>query len=879
MRLFNTIGGGVRALFRKKQVEGELDEELHTYLDSAVEHKMRGGMGREEAIREARIEMGSIEARKQEVRDVGWETATESLVQDVRYGVRMLLKNPAFTSVAVLALALGIGANTAMFSVIEGVLLRPLPYSDANQLMRVASTWERDGTTTPYSSSPPDFFDWRNQNRSFSSAFAYQIGNFALTGRGEAKGVRAVMATAGLFSTLQVHPVLGREFLPQENRKGAEHMVVLSYGLWQAEFGGVADAVGKTIHLDSEPYLIIGVMPPDFRFPLTGAEAYLPIGFDDKVMSQRGAHYLRVLGRLKSGVTVAQANEDLGGIMAELRRLYPDKDGKWGVRVDRWSSAMVGQIRPALLVLLGAVGLVSLIACANISSLLLARATVRYRELAMRRALGARRSRLVRQMLTEGLLLSLLAGGASLVLAHWALTFITRFGPKDIPRLATVGINGTVLGFTLAASVASAVLFGLIPALRSSAVDVSGLLKVSSSPSREAGRMRSTLLVAEVALSMMLLTGAGLLLRSFVGLRALSPGFDAAGVLTLTVSVPDARYKNSLALQGYWDQALTAMRQLPEATSVALVTPLPLSGDDFSSSFHVEGKSVPEKDEPSAEVRLASSDYFRAMTIPVRQGRVFTDADRLGAPRVLLISETAARAFFPGGDAIGQKLTFGARGGYEKSEGEIVGIVGDVHHFGLEAPVAPTFYVPLAQSGADGATIVIRTKGVPGALGHAARKAIQDIDRDALVREPVLLEDLVSGSLGQRRFYMLLLSAFAGLALVLAAIGLYGVISYSVAQKTREIGIRVAMGATRKQVLSMVMGQGLRFTVIGLAIGQVLALILNRAIKGMLVGVNVTDLPTMFVTAFVLMLVAVLACYVPARRAARVDPMEALRFD
>jgi putative ABC transport system permease protein len=497
----------------------------------------------------------------------------------------------------------------------------------------------------------------------------------------------------------------------------------------------------------------------------------------------------------------------------------------------------------------------------------------------MRRALGARRSRLVRQMLTEGLLLSLLAGGASLVLAHWALTFITRFGPKDIPRLATVGINGTVLGFTLAASVASAVLFGLIPALRSSAVDVSGLLKVSSSPSREAGRMRNTLLVAEVALSMMLLTGAGLLLRSFVGLRALSPGFDAAGVLTLTVSVPDARYKNSLALQGYWDQALTAMRQLPEATSVALVTPLPLSGDDFSSSFHVKGKSVPEKDEPSAEVRLASSDYFRAMTIPVRQGRVFTDADRLGAPRVLLISETAARAFFPGGDAIGQKLTFGARGGYEKSEGEIVGIVGDVHHFGLDAPVAPTFYVPLAQSGADQATVVIRMEGVPGALGHAARKAIQDIDRDALVREPVLLEDLVSGSLGQRRFYMLLLSAFAGLALVLAAIGLYGVISYSVAQRTREIGIRVAMGATRKQVLSMVMGQGLRFTVIGLAIGQVLALILNRAIKGMLVGVNVTDLPTMFVTAFVLMLVAVLACYVPARRAARVDPMEALRFD
>jgi putative ABC transport system permease protein len=878
MGFIKVISGGLRALFRKQQVERELDEELRAYIESAVEQKMRTGMSREEAVREARAEMGSMEALKEDVREVGWEAAFESFVQDVRYGMRMLRKNPAFTGIAVLALALGIGANTAMFSVIEAVLLRPLPYSNPNELVRVASTWQRGGITTPYSSSPPDFFDWRDQNHSFSSMFAYRTGEYALTGHGEAKRVRAVMATAGIFSTLQAHPALGREFLTEENRKGADHVVVLSYGLWQAEFGGAADAIGRTIELDSEPYTIVGVMPTEFRFPLPGSDAYVPIGFDDKVMTQRGAHYLHVLGRLKSGISVAQANDDLARIMAELRRLYPDKDGKWDLRADRLSSALVGEIRPALLVLLGAVGLVALIACANISNLLLARATVRHRELAMRRALGAGRSRLVRQMLTEGLLLALLAGAASLLLAHWALASIVSFGPKDIPRLATVGLNGAVLWFTLSVSVVSALLFGLMPALRSSALDVSALLKGSASSSREAVRARSALLIGEVALSMMLLVGAGLLVRSFIGLRSLSPGFDPNGVLTVDVSVPDAHYKNSLSLQSYWGEVQARVRGLPGVTSVALVTPLPLSGDDFSSSFRVEGRSVPEKDEPSAELRSATPDYFRTMAIPLRQGRTFRDADRLGAARVLLISETAARMFFASGEAIGQRIKFGARGGYEKNEGEIVGIVSDVHDFGVDAPVPPTFYVPLAQSGVGGATVVIRAQGLP-ALGQPARKLVQSIDRDALVGEPVPLEALVFGSLGQRRFYMMLLGAFAALALVLAAIGLYGVISYSVAQRTQEIGVRVALGATRKQVLSMIMGQGLRFASMGLALGLMMAMILNRALKGLLVGVSTTDPPTLVLTAAVLLIVSALACYVPARRAARVDPMVALRFE
>ncbi|HET9320589.1 MAG TPA: ABC transporter permease, partial [Bryobacteraceae bacterium] len=847
--------------------------------ENAIAGKVGAGINPAAAAREVTIEMGGMESVKEQVREVGWETKLESFLQDVRFGLRMLRKNPSFTAIAVLALALGIGANTAMFSVIEAVLLRPLPYSNAGAIASVASAWDRNGTLTSFTCSPPDFFDWRDQNRSFASMFGYYIADMALTGQGEARRVRAVMATAGLFSTLQAEPALGREFSAQENRKGANHVVILTHALWQSAFGSAPDILGKTIQLDSEPYTVIGVMPADFRFPLVGSEALVPVGFAENVATQRGAHYLTVLGRLKPGVSLPQANDDLSVIMAQLRKLYPDKDGKWSVHADLWSAAMVSDIRPALLILLGAVALVALIACANISNLLLARATVRHRELAMRRALGAGRSRLIRQMLTEGLLLALLAGSASLLLAHWALTAIVRFGPADIPRLASVGLNGPVLAFATVTSILCALLFALLPALRSSALDSATLLRSSISPGREAGRLRGTLLVGEVALSMMLLAGAGLLVRSFAGLSALNPGFDPQNVLTMNIGVPDAHYKTSAAVQSYWDQAFTQLRTLPGVDSVAAVTPLPLSGDDFSSSFQILGRTVPEKDEPSAELRVASPDYFRTLSIALRQGRTFTEADRLGSARVALISETAARLFFPAGDAIGQQLKFGASGGYEKNQGQIVGIVGDVRHFGVDAPIPPIFYVPLAQAGLDSVSVVLRTRTLPASLAQSARKAIQSLDRDALVSEPVPMESLVSASLCQRRFYMMLLGGFAALALVLAAVGLYGVISYSVAQRTQEVGIRVALGASAGEVVSLVMREGLRLTATGLSIGLVFALILKSVLKGLLVGVSATDPATLAVTASVLLLVAVLATYIPARRAARINPTAALRFD
>ena len=866
-------------MFRRKRKMSDFSAEIEAHMKLESEHLQEQGLSEQEARAASRRAFGNVmQAEERFYESSGW-VWWDQLCQDVRFGLRMLAKNPGFTSIAVLTLALGIGANTTIFSVIEAVLLRPLSYNNADQLVSVASTWDRNGVTTPYSSSPPDFFDWRDQNRSFSSMFAYHMSARALTGRGDAKRLHIVVTTAGMFSTLQAYPIIGREFVAAENRKGADHLAVLSYGFWQAEFGGLRDAIGKTIELDSEPYTIIGVMPHDFRFPVQGSDIYVPIGFDDKVMTQRGAHYLRVLGRLKPEVSVAQANEDLRAIMSELRRLYPDKDGKWGLQGELWSRVLVGDVRPALLVLLGAVGLVALIACANVSNLLLARATARQRELAMRRALGAGRLRLVRQVLTEGLLLAIFAGAASLLLAHWALLAIVRFGPKDIPRLASVGLDTTVLVFSLGVSVASALLLALLPALRSSGTSVSGLLRMSGSSSLNAGRARSALLVTEVAISMTLLAGAGLLVRSFVGLRSLSPGFDPKDVLTLDVSVPDAHYKNSLALESYWDQALAKLRTLPGVTSVDAVTPLPLSGDDFSSSFRIESRNIPDKDEPSAELRWATPNCFQTLGIRLRQGRTFTDADRLGDLRVLLISETAARMFFPKGDAIGQKLHFGARGGYERNEGEIVGIVGDVRHFGLDAPIAPTFYVPLSQAGMDNATFVVRAQGSPAALGQSARKLIQEIDRDALVGEPLLFETLLANSLGQRRFYMLLLGAFAVLALVLTAVGLYGVISYSVAQRTQEIGIRVAMGAGRWQILSMVLNNGLRLALVGAAAGQVMALMLNRALKGLLVGVSTTDPSTLLVTATVLLMVAIVACYAPAWHATRMDPSVALRFE
>jgi predicted permease len=874
LRRFLTRTGNF--VMRRRRDE-RLKEEIEAHLALQTAENIKAGLPPAEARRQAKLKFGAVEPIKEDYRAEQGLPFVVTISQDVRYGARMLRKSPGFTVIAILTLALGIGANAAMFSVIEAVLLRPLPYSGASQLVRVASIWHRNGANFTFSSSPPDFFDWRDQNRSFSSMFAYYFSAHALTGNGEAKRVRSVEATARIFNTLQSHPSIGREFTPEENRHGAGHVAVLSYGFWQSEFGGRKDAIGKTIQLDSEPYTVIGVMPAGFRFPLEGRDVYLPIGFGNDVMKQRGAHYVRVLGRLRDGVTLAQANDDLGRIMEQLRKLYPDKDSKWGVHADRWSAAMVGDVRPALLVLLAAVGLVALIACANISNLLLARATVRQREFAMRKALGAANSRLVRQMLTEGLLLSIIAGAASLLLAHWVLLAIVHFGPKDIPRLATAGLDASVLVFTLAVSLLSTVLFGLLPALRYSLTNASALLKMAVSSSREAGRARNGLLIVEVALSMMLLAGAGLLLRSFVRLASINPGFEAQGILTMDISLPDAHYKDSVAFQNYWNDAMNRLRGLPGVTSVGAITPLPLSGDDFSSSFSVQGRNVPEKDNPSAEIRMAAPDYFQTMGIPLIRGRLFTKGDHMGTARVLLISEAAARLFFPAGDAMGQYIRFGARGGNEKNEGEIVGIVGDVRHFGVDAPVTPMFYVPLAQAGIDGATVVIHAQGSPALLGQPARKLIEAIDGDALVSQPVLMKTLVAGSLGDRRFYLMLLGAFAGLALSLALVGLYGVISYSVAQRTQEIGVRVALGATRIQVLGMVMKHGLLFAGLGVAAGEMLSLMLNSALKGLLVGVSSTDPLSLAVTGALLLLAAAFACYIPARRAMSVDPMTALR--
>jgi putative ABC transport system permease protein len=804
----------------------------------------------------------------------------EQLRQDLLYALRRFVKAPAFTCVAVTTLALGIGANTAIFSVVNGVLLRPLPYPQPDRLVGV---YHVNGGHRVVMSGP-NFIDVTKSATTFENAAAVDTGRAILTGEGEPARLPVAEVSASLFNVLRVRPEVGRTFNAGENTPGATNVVILSHNLWRQRFGSDPGVIGKRIMIDSVPKEVVGVMPAGFSYP-AGREAWMPLEYDGNFVSrQRGAWYLEVVARLKPGVTPQESAAEVETIGRRLAREYPDADSEIGMSTYPLLESMVGEIRLAVLVLLGAVGFVLLIACTNVANLLLARAAARGSEMAVRTALGASRSRLVRQLLTESVLLALAGAAGGLLLAVWGVDLLLRLKPEGIPRLDDVRIDGTVILFTVAVALVTGVLFGVVPA-SSATRGLNETLKESGRGAvgnRGGQRLRAVLVVAELALAVMLLAGAGLLLRSFMKLQAVDPGFTVAQALTFDISLPETQYQADARRVAFFDALTPRLRALPGVESVSAIMALPLSGMNFDISFEVAGRPpLPPAQQPSMEVRVTSPDYFASIGIPLKRGRFFAETDSAAAPPVVLITESAARQFFPNEDPIGKVITlgWGRRGATRRAGGQVVGIVGNVKDAGLGEPNPPQIYLPYRQWPVGAMTMILETAVPPMSLADAVRHEVYAIDGNLPVSNVNTLDAVVAKSISQQRFYMLLLTLFAAVALVLAAVGIFGVLSYAVSQRTREIGIRMALGAHGRSVVSMVVRQAMVLVACGVGIGVALGLFLSQILAEMLFGVTPTDPATFAAVAAVLGAVALLASYVPARRASRVDPIVALRAE
>jgi putative ABC transport system permease protein len=801
--------------------------------------------------------------------------------QDVKFGVRVLLKSPGFAFVAVLVVALGIGANTAIFSVVNAVLLRPLPFDAPERLVRVFGTNpQRNSFSRPYSYL--NFSDLRAQNGSLESLAAYSGTSAALSGAETPEQITGVLASGDIFRVLKTKPLLGRLLSPEDEKPGGSPVAVISYGLWRRRFGSDANVVGRQLRLDGREREIIGVTPADFRFEFVtdAADFWTPIDPQASGFQSRGAIFLEVIGRLKPGVSIEQAQADMGGIMGRLQQAYPNPNAGIGIRLAGAREELVGDLRPTLLVLLGAVGCVLLIACANVANLLLARAAGRGREMAVRVALGASRGRIVRQLLTESTMLACVGGLLGLLFAVWGVSLLSSFIPADVPRFDETNLDLRVLGFTLAASVLTGMLFGLAPAIHSSKLDMNEALKEggrSATEGRGRNRVRSLLIVSEVALSLVLLVGAGLLIKSFVKLRNTDPGFDPRNTLTASLSLASVRYEKDEQITSFYDQLIERVRALPGVESVGAVSPLPLSGNGMSYSFVLLDRPEPPPGQGlSASARFITPDYFRAMAIPLRKGRVFTDQDKTGTPPVLVVNEAFARRYLPGEEPLGKRM----RLGFGRIEGEIVGVVGDVRGNSLSVPGGPEYYIPQSHAASSDMSLVVRTgTSDPSALAPALRGVLREMDKDQPLYEVRTMSALVSRSVARQRFSMTLIGVFAALALSLAAVGIFSVMSFLVAQRTHEIGIRMALGAQGRDILRMVVGHGMTLTLVGVGLGLAGAFALTRLMSSLLFGVSATDPVTFGGVAALLAAVALLACYVPARRATRVDPMVALRHD
>jgi putative ABC transport system permease protein len=809
-----------------------------------------------------------------------------TLLQDLRYGWRMLLKSPGFSAVAVLTLALGIGANTAIFSVVNAVLLRPLPFPQSQQL--VSLQYFDSARKLPYrSASIPDFLDWRSQNQVFSGVAAFNDDSYTLTGTNEPQHLSAGVVSAGFFSTLGIVPQLGRGFLPEEEKKG-ERVVILSDRLWRTLFSADPKIVGRGITLSNRSYTVVGVAPAGFDFPIVTppVQIWTTIADYSDMSAQRGAHFLRVVGRMKPGVTLAQAQADLARINGNLSKAYPGSNLHFdGALVVPELQYLVGDAGPALLILFGAVGCVLLIACANVANLLLARSMTRQREMAVRAALGAGRGRVVRQLLTESLLLALVGGGLGFVFALWGTQGLLRLVPQDIPRMAQIKMDSHVFFFTLLAALVTGILFGLAPALQSANRNLFESLKESSGGAGLSGglphnRLRAALVVAEMALALTLLMGAGLMLQSFARLQNVNPGFNPHNVLTFTFDMPSSRYKTEQQ-KVFYRQLLDRLSALPGVVSASGATPLPLSGDHMGISFTIEGQPVAKGNEPDEEVRIVAPGYFKTMGIPLLEGREFAPTDTSTSPDVVVVNQAFARKYFPNEDPVGKRM----KPDVSDSDApgtpvrEIVGVVGSVKTRSLSQEAKPEYFLPYQQALITTLSMVLRTQAAPESEVGAARETVRSMDASLPLYGVESMDQYVGASVAQPRFSMLLLAIFAGLALALTAVGIYGVMAYAVSQRTHEIGIRLALGAQQGDVMRLVLGYGVKLALAGVAVGIAAALALTRLLSSALYAVSPHDPLTFVAVALALMLVALAACYIPARRAMRVDPMIALRYE
>ncbi|MGO4886108.1 MAG: ADOP family duplicated permease [Bryobacteraceae bacterium] len=885
MRIIRIIKRRVHAFLHRSHADAELQSEIEMHIQQLTNEAMAAGMTEVQARATALREFGAVEQIKEECRDTRRVRWIQDFVQDLRYGVRMLRQSPAFTAVAVVTLALGIGANTAIFSIVDAVLLRSLPYRDPHQLVLMSDV-PLDRPDALSAISYRDFTECRAQSHVFSQMAGNAFHDLTLTSAGEPAIVNTADVTPEIFPLLNAKPLLGRTLLPEDGKPGAAAVAVLSEDLWRSRFGSNPGLIGQSIALDMRSFTVAGVLPASFRYP-EGAprqDVWISIMQDPlfgPLTSQPGVRLVGVMGRLKPGVCLAKAQAEMNTLGARLAKEFPAEDSGLTIRIRPYRQAVVGNLKPALLILLSAVGLLLLIACANIANLLLSKATSRGREMAVRIALGASRARMVRQLLTESALLGLLGGVAGLLLAAWAVWSLQPFLPSEVVQISSIHVGGPVLMFALWLSLAAALVFGLAPALMATPSNLQTNLKEGGERTGQRGgqHVRSFLAIAEISLAMVLLVAGGLLIRSFALVTSVNPGFDPNNVTEAEVSLPQFQYSTPQQWTAFSQELLTRLHAQPGFEDSALAAPLPVDRQGQATfAFRIVGNPpLPPGKSTTANYATVSPGYFHVMRIPLLRGRFFDEHDSPSNPNVAIVSETLARRYFPNQDPIGRQMRFGFPPNVNVPR-EIVGVAGDVRDVALSQKPGPQMYVPFAQAPLYGGEVVVRTSLSAASVAASIRQAVHTIDKDLPVTDVASFPDMLGQSVSRERFRTFLLGSFSAIALVLAAVGIFGVISYSASQRTHEIGIRMALGAQRRDVLHLILGQGAKLALLGLGIGAVLALLLTRLIASLLYSVSPTDPLTFGAVAIVMLGVAVTACYIPARRAMRVDPMVALRY-